>query len=709
MRLTLRTLLAWMDGLLAPEEARELATKVESSVAARHLAERIRAAVARGPLPEVESDPNTVAEYLDNCLATDELVPFERACLESDAQLAEVAACHELLAEFIRGGAGGPRSSPADSAAFTPPPRPRSTTDAPAESWAPRPTLPAERSPRPVAPRAESRTSATTAWLSLLTAVVLLAALGGVLAWSLMRGPRGRNAAGPAEVAAVIPPAVTPPVSPPAVPEPPVPEPPATARVVPPAPAQPTPPVPTSPPPPASPVATPVAPTPPAMPAEAPAEPRVPFGDALAIVAPPSGVPPAPAAIPPIAPDPDAIDDGEPLVTVGPAMLRRVDVEVGATWEAVTVGQPFALPANLIAPACGRPAITLDGLRLDVSPGTQLTLARDADDTPRLTLGFGAVVVSAARAGARLGITGGELCGVATLDAAGGLGIEVTLDRESGADPEFIAAERAARVSAVGAPFSWRQTAPDGTAAGQPLDGIALEQMIEARAALAWSSADPAVATVAVLASMPAWIAGAADRLDRAAAEALAVRLQAGDNVAVALLDLAATGRVETRTAAAATLALLGDYGEAVRMLCGDLPGDALREEQWRTLEAAVVPLALARGPRAAAALAEAFAAHAPAGGGIDLFRLVRGPSDAELANGAAAELVAALEAPQLVVRRYAFKNLIEITAATGVDRLRYRPDRPESLRREGVAWWQAQLAQGRIRRAIEPHPAPRP
>ena len=742
MRLTLRTLLAWMDGLLAPEEARELAAKVESSVAARHLAERIRTAVARGPLPAVESDPNTVAEYLDNCLAADQLVPFERACLESDAQLAEVAGCHDLLAEFIRGGAGGPRSSSADQTVFAPPPRPRSATDAPVESWAPRPTLPAERAPRPVAPRAEPRTSATTAWLALLMAVILLAALGGVLAWSLMRGPRGRNAAGPAEVAVAnvprepaiteraaavpeppaLPPVVAaPPVPEPAVPGPRVPEPPAAARVVPPAPAPPPPPVPTPPPSPvAAPVTPPVAPTPPAMPAEVPAEPRVPFGDALAIVAPPGGVPTAPPpvpqppssqppAIPPSAPDPDTIADGEPRVTGGPAVLRRVDADGAATWEAVTAGQPLALPANLIAPACGRPAITLDGLRLDVSPGTQLTLTRDADDTPRLTLGFGAVVVSAAQAEARLGITAGELCGVASLDAAATLGIEVTLDRESGADPEIVAAERAARVVSVAGPFGWRQTAADGAATDHPLSGIAAEQMIPARATLAWSSTDPAAAAVTPSVSPPAWAAGTSDRLDRAAAEALAGRLAAGDAVAAALHDLVAAGRAETRTAAAATLALLGDYGEAVRLLCGDLPGDALREEQWRALEAAVVPLALARGPRAAAALAEAFAAHAPPGGGVDLFRLARGLSDAELANGGAAALVAALEAPQLVVRRYALKNLVEITAATGVDRIRYRPDRPESLRREGVAWWRAQLAQDRIRRGVDPPPAPRP
>jgi hypothetical protein len=732
MRLTLRTLLAWMDGLLPPGEAQELSVKVESSVAARHLAERIRVGMARGPLPAVDADPNTVAEYLDNCLAVDELLRFERSCLESDAQLAEVAGCHALLAEFIRGDVAGelrgtePRTSTPDRAIFTAPPRPQLSADETEERWEPR-VQPSdhratERAVRPVA----ARPSAQSAWLSLLAAVVLLAILGSALAWSLLRSPSGRRAAGPTEIAAAnvlpeqalikpeqavtkqaVPPVVPPPVPPP-VPAAVVPE----DAVPPPAPAQPALSVPT---PPQVPVAAAVAPPPPVMPTDAAAEPRVPFGDALAIVAPSGGVVPAMPLGPqaadsaPVAPDPDMIAAGEPLVSDGPAMLRRIDADGGATWEAVPAGSALTLPANLMAPACGRPTITVDGLRLDVSPATQLTLTRDADDTPRLTIGFGAVVVSAARPAARLGVTAGDLCGVATLDPPGGVGIEVAIDREPGDDPEIAPAKRTARVIGIAAPLGWRQTAADGAAADRPLTGIALELVIPARAALEWNATDPAAAEVASPGSPPAWIAGGSDRLDRSAAEAVGIRLEAGDPVSVALHDLVAAGRVETRTAAAATLALVGDYEAAVRLLCGDLPGDALREEQWRALEAAVVPLALARGPRAAAALAEAFATHAPPGRGADLFRLARGLSDAELANGGAAELVAALDAPQVVVRRYAFKNLVEITAVTGVDRLRYRPDRPESLRREGVAWWQAQLSQDRIRRAIDAVPAPRP
>ena len=109
MRLTLRTLLAWMDGVLPDDERAALGEKVEASPLARQLVDRIEGAVANDRIdaPRVAgkglvADANTVAEYLDNALATERLEAFETICLESDLHLAEVAGCHRMLAEVAR-------------------------------------------------------------------------------------------------------------------------------------------------------------------------------------------------------------------------------------------------------------------------------------------------------------------------------------------------------------------------------------------------------------------------------------------------------------------------------------------------------------------------------------------------------------------------------------------------------------------------------
>src|SRR5438270_12761598 len=104
MRLTLRTLLAYLDDTIEPGEIKQIGQKVAESDAAQELIARLKQVTRRRRLttpPDTAKgeafDPNTVAAYLDNELPSEQVAELEKLCLESDVHLAEVAACHQFL------------------------------------------------------------------------------------------------------------------------------------------------------------------------------------------------------------------------------------------------------------------------------------------------------------------------------------------------------------------------------------------------------------------------------------------------------------------------------------------------------------------------------------------------------------------------------------------------------------------------------------
>src|SRR5262249_44446822 len=108
VRLTLRTLLAYLDDTLEPAQAKQIGQKVAESQVAQELIERIQRVLrhrklAAPPLTGLASklDPNNVAEYLDSVLPNEQLAEVEDILLNSDMHLAEVAACHQILTLFL--------------------------------------------------------------------------------------------------------------------------------------------------------------------------------------------------------------------------------------------------------------------------------------------------------------------------------------------------------------------------------------------------------------------------------------------------------------------------------------------------------------------------------------------------------------------------------------------------------------------------------
>ncbi len=102
MRLTLRTLLAYLDDILEPSQTKEIGNKLAESKFASDLVERIREVMRRRRLtaPSIDGDgldANVVSEYLDNTLPPEKVTDVEKRCLESDIHLAEAAACHQVL------------------------------------------------------------------------------------------------------------------------------------------------------------------------------------------------------------------------------------------------------------------------------------------------------------------------------------------------------------------------------------------------------------------------------------------------------------------------------------------------------------------------------------------------------------------------------------------------------------------------------------
>ena len=699
------------------------------------------------------ADANTVAAYLENTLGSENLEAFERICLESDRHLAEVSECHEMLAEapaFRQGPEALPplveavaarmegrqavatvagdqqagashtgmprqplapqgRGRTAPPGAAVEPPVIRLATEPSGES--------APRTPRRGAKR-------SSPWLQVAAAVGLLGLAGGGLGIVLWWNPGVPDAAEESRLASaaetevmpvaeqvgdVVEDADRPEASPEAERAQPQAADPPVAVVA----AETTENGPTE-----SggdatkaaadePLARVAAAPPPEPQPPLGVGPSVPMGDALAIAAPPAPspdalLPPAQAPEPPENTSAGARPAG-PIVPVvsaigvlsrGPLVLVSEAAQPGG-WQARLPGEPLTAGVQVLAAPASQPELDLGGVVVRLAAQSQIVLREPTSGRPDVDLEvvFGKAVVRRTTGDATVSLRAAGLQWQLSGPPAAAL-VEVTLGREAGGDPGADAFVRASVAAADGG-LEW--TPLDGSAV--LASGEAGGRLPRATAAL-WSSENPAVIEMRP-AGAERWQAFAAppERLAATAVEALAAAVRGEGDVLAAARQQGSSRRVENREVAAATRALVGDYAAAVGILCDDAAGTRLGERRWRSFQQQVVPLALARGVHSAERFRQALRQHLGEAAGDQVFQLAVGVSDGQLAAGSDTALVAALDDPRLVVRRYAALRLDEIVEPSPRDRLRYRADVAADLRAEAVRWWAVQLEKGLIQR----------
>jgi hypothetical protein len=709
MRLTLRYLLAYMDERLEPEEMREIGRKIEESEFASNLLHRIRDVTRRAKLgaPRVVDrkealDPNTVADYLDNTLPADRVADFEKVCLDSDIQLAEVAGCHQILSLVL----GEPAEvNPESRVRMYHLPETAGSQAAEPEAVPALPDIDQARRKKP-AERAESsvpeylreaRRRRNRSYF-LAVSVLLLAALVYFASTDRLGLFRvgGEPSEAPDQVAMNVPVEPAPPSAPApagsAKPSEPAPAP---------APESPLPPLPRPAQPPAGPAspdalrgqpaasqpsgsspaaaALPIVPVTP-TPAEpvTPASPRPPEGAPLAPPA-PGIAPPAVVAPPEPQPAPEPVPAVEPMApeaAVGPREVGRlvsaeeialVHERQGNTFHRIANSRLLLAQDRIVSLPTSRPVLAIDGkLQIQMIDGGEITLLPSGDGAaPDLEIASGRVVINATPQAAPVAITlrAGSAEGALWLPQPS-VQVAIEVARADGPieDPETRPAPAIARLWGVSGEFTWQ---PSGAASAVP-----------GQARVAMDLASGAIDTAV---DLPAWInVDMTSALDRRASDYLRRELGFDRHADLSLRELAEHRQKETRQLALRSLSWIEDFQPMVATL-----NNAERYAEWPD----VIDLlrdSVRRGPRTAAAVHAAMVALHGANG-TPMYELLWKFDTKELSRSQATQLVEYLAHETLAMRVLSFRNLNQITGLGFF----YRPEQTELKRRQALQRWQ--------------------
>lgn len=724
MRLTLRTMLAYLDDVLDPGDAHELEQKIEESSFASGLVHRIRDSTRRLRLgaPKVEGtgmglDANSVAEYLDSTLPPERVPDFEKVCLESDVHLAEVASSHQILTLVL--------GEPADVSREL---RERVYRIGEAE---PVPEPPAIRSPSlddiepangsvAVAAAADSnganavRPSGATVTaqqkqgvpvkslaITLLLVFFIVLATLQVIGLDRMKSLFGGGADSvvqrePADegVERVV-----------------APDPKGGAEIAPPPssvvaapveqaarPSADTKPSADTGPPPTEPVES--------IPADAgpPAADELPPATEESATSQPSEVASVPPSVPATKPDmPQEETDAatvapsveEPPAEVAPMpvgryiseeqVLAKYDGEEDA-WFRLQPGSTLLAGDRLAVFPTYRPQLLL-------SPAVTLTVAgesvielgapKETSET-ELSLEYGRIVlvpVGDPNATVNLNLSGR----VATLrfaDEQSVVAIEAKRYLPPGSDPEVDAAASVVQVFAVSGKIGWEET-----------DAAAVE--LQAGEVLSYINEEPAGLFEG--GQFPLWLDGSnLVDIDRQSSTELRRYLAVDRPLSLSLMERTEFRRVEIRALACQSLCTLGIFDPAVEAL-----NDETQHSYW-SRQVDSLQAAMARGPDNAARVRRSLEKLDVDSSEV-MYRLLRGYSSDQLAAKGAEEVVSALEHDEMSVRVLASESLRRITGK----KRNFHPERAPKLEKSKVLKWQRDREDGLIVYETAPSPLP--
>lgn len=747
MRLTLRTLLAYLDDLLEPADAESIGQKIHDSEFATQLVARLRDVTRRLRLgaPKLNGrglalDANTVAEYLDNTLPAERIPEFERICLESDVHLAEVAASHQILtlvlgepAEVlsesrqrmyqITGETVAPSAVASDAPAAPPV---HSVFDVSAAEG-PVATVQSEVD-RPNRPKPEvpdylrERGSLAGRLMPVVAATIVVALLSWVI-YQAVVGPLGlgpvasvdevepgvRNEAGneggEQPAAANVVEAVAPTEAPVDASSPPVeeimddpgPSPAESATI--------------------STVddvaATPAAPTdltPATTSEEDPAtvgavdEPstaiapvditssttRDESSDTPLVVTP--GIDPTPtegeisleADVDPAA-APAANGIGRRVASNRDILLRRNPQS--RLWGQLAAADILFPNDELLTLPAYRSTLTLGvGANVQMIGPTHVRFDLDAATrVPGLAIDYGRVIImSAGRADMQINLAVGDRRATLTFGAAETtIALDVRSQTRIGADPALEPALLAADLYITSGELSWR----DATGAEVKLSAPAHEVL--------HGGAAPVAGGAAV--EFPAWTTGIDDErpIDQRAAMSLRDNVAPERDIVLNLKEQASDRRPEVASLAARSLSYLDEFGALAATL-----NDSTQRSFW-TPNIVALRDGLGRGKETAALVRATFEKQR-SDDGVQLYRLLCGYTPQQLQAGAARELVELLDHEDLDFRVLGITNLTEITGSANF----YRPERSAQERQSQVQKWRQRLASGDIVRKPVPEPA---